>query len=129
MPSAARTSFHRAALPYTTATGKVYDSGDFAAHMTRAMEVANWKDFSARGRTAKKHGLLRGIGLATYVEVCGTMGEETAQVRLDPNGDVTVLIGTPVRAARGTRPRMRNWSPSNSVLRRSVFISCKAIPI
>ena len=37
---------------------------------------------------------MRGIGLATYVEVCGTMGEETAQVRLDPDGDITILIGT-----------------------------------
>src|SRR5579863_6687895 len=31
------------AMPYTTATGKVYDSGDFAAHLKRAMEVADWK--------------------------------------------------------------------------------------
>jgi carbon-monoxide dehydrogenase large subunit len=82
------------ALPYKTATGKVYDSGDFAAHMKRAMEVADWKEFPKRARAAKKLGLVRGIGMASYVEVCGTMGEETANVRLDPNGDVTILIGT-----------------------------------
>jgi carbon-monoxide dehydrogenase large subunit len=82
------------AMPYKTATGKVYDSGDFTAHMKRAMEIADWKEFSKRARAAKKQGLVRGIGLATYVEVCGTMGEETADVRLDPNGDVSVLIGT-----------------------------------
>jgi carbon-monoxide dehydrogenase large subunit len=82
------------ALPYKTATGKVYDSGDFAAHLKRAMEIADWKEFPKRAKLAKKHGLIRGIGLASYVEVCGTMGEETANVRLDPNGDVTVLIGT-----------------------------------
>ena len=82
------------AMPYKTATGKIYDSGDFAAHMKRAMEIAEWKDFPKRARLAKKQGLVRGIGLATYVEVCGTMGEETANVRLDPNGDVTILIGT-----------------------------------
>ncbi|WP_375304845.1 xanthine dehydrogenase family protein molybdopterin-binding subunit [Bradyrhizobium sp. A11] len=82
------------ALPYKTATGKVYDSGDFAAHLKRAMEIAEWKDFPKRAKLAKKQGLIRGIGLASYVEVCGTMGEETANVRLDPNGDVTVLIGT-----------------------------------
>jgi len=82
------------AMPYKTATGKVYDSGDFTAHMKRAMEIANWKEFPRRARAAKKQGLVRGIGLATYVEVCGTMGEETADVRLDPNGDVSVLIGT-----------------------------------
>lgn len=82
------------ALPYKTATGKVYDSGDFAAHLKRAMEIADWKEFPKRAKAAKKGGLIRGIGLASYVEICGVMGEETANVRLDPNGDVTVLIGT-----------------------------------
>jgi carbon-monoxide dehydrogenase large subunit len=82
------------ALPYKTATGKVYDSGDFAAHLKRAMEIGNWKEFPKRAKAAKKQGLVRGIGLASYVEICGTMGEETANVRLDPNGDVTILIGT-----------------------------------
>jgi carbon-monoxide dehydrogenase large subunit len=82
------------ALPYKTATGKVYDSGDFAAHMKRAMEAANWKEFPKRARLAKKAGLVRGIGMSSYVEICGTMGDETANVRLDPNGDVTILIGT-----------------------------------
>ncbi|WLA62814.1 xanthine dehydrogenase family protein molybdopterin-binding subunit [Bradyrhizobium diazoefficiens] len=82
------------ALPYKTATGKVYDSGDFAAHLKRAMEIAEWKEFPKRAKAAKKQGLIRGIGLASYVEICGVMGEETANVRLDPNGDVTVLIGT-----------------------------------
>ena len=82
------------ALPYKTATGKVYDSGDFAAHLKRAMEIVEWKEFPKRAKAAKKQGLIRGIGLASYVEICGVMGEETANVRLDANGDVTVLIGT-----------------------------------
>ncbi len=82
------------AMPYKTATGKIYDSGDFTAHMKRAMEIADWKDFPKRAKAAKKQGLVRGIGMSSYVEVCGTMGEETANVRLDPNGDVTILIGT-----------------------------------
>src|SRR5206468_10388617 len=48
-----------------------------------------------RAKAAKKQGLVRGIGLASYVEVCGSMGaEETAKVALDPNGDVAILIGT-----------------------------------
>src|ERR1700761_5547102 len=82
------------AMPYKTVTGKVYDSGDFAAHMKRAMEVAEWKEFPRRAKLAKKAGLVRGIGMASYVEICGTMGDETAKVALDPNGDVSVLIGT-----------------------------------
>jgi carbon-monoxide dehydrogenase large subunit len=82
------------AMPYKTATGKIYDSGDFTAHMKRAMEIANWKEFPKRAKAAKKKGLVRGIGLGTYVEVCGTMGDETANVALDPSGDITILIGT-----------------------------------
>ena len=82
------------AMPYKTATGKVYDSGDFTAHMKRAMEIAAWKEFPKRAKAAKKAGRIRGIGLASYVEVCGTMGEETANVALDPNGDITILIGS-----------------------------------
>src|SRR6201987_2129875 len=73
------------AMPYTTATGKVYDSGDFTAHMKRAMDIAGWKEFPKRAKAAKKQGLVRGIGLASYVEVCGSMGaDETAKVALDP---------------------------------------------
>src|SRR6202162_5743355 len=86
------------AMPYTTATGKIYHSGDFAAHMKRAMEIANWKEFSKRAKAAKKQGLVRGIGLGTYVEVCGTMGEETAKVRLGPDGGVPLPVR---RQARG----------------------------
>src|SRR4051812_38902034 len=82
------------AMPYKTATGKVYDSGDFTAHMKRAMEIANWKEFPRRAKAAKKQGKVRGIGLATYVEVCGTMGDETANVALGDDGDITILIGT-----------------------------------
>src|SRR5437588_599246 len=46
------------AMPYKTATGKIYDSGDFTAHMKRAMEVANWKEFPKRAKAAKKAGLV-----------------------------------------------------------------------
>ncbi|MGY3290457.1 CO/xanthine dehydrogenase Mo-binding subunit [Bradyrhizobium sp. LM3.6] len=67
------------ALPYKTATGKVYDSGDFAAHLKRAMEIAEWKEFGKRAKLAKKNGLIRGIGLASYVEVCGTHGRGDSQ--------------------------------------------------
>jgi carbon-monoxide dehydrogenase large subunit len=62
--------------------------------MKRAQEIAQWKEFPKRAKASKKAGLVRGIGMSTYVEVCGTMGEETADVRLDPNGDITILIGS-----------------------------------
>jgi aerobic carbon-monoxide dehydrogenase large subunit len=82
------------AMPYKSATGKIYDSGDFAAHMVRAQNVSDWANFKARLARSKRAHKLRGIGLATYIEACGNNGPETATVRLDPNGIVTVLIGS-----------------------------------
>jgi carbon-monoxide dehydrogenase large subunit len=82
------------AMPYRTATGKTYDSGDFAGHMVRAQEIADWSGFKRRYALSKKAGKLRGIGLATYIEACGGNGPETAQIKLESDGSVTVLIGT-----------------------------------
>jgi len=81
-------------MPYTTPTEKTYDTGEFAAHMARAQELADWKGFSKRLVASKKAKKLRGIGFATYIEACGSNGPETAVVRLEPDGTVTVLIGS-----------------------------------
>ena len=82
------------AMPYATATGKVYDSGDFAAHMARAQALADWDGFKKRAAAAKRQGLIRGIGLSTYIEACGTMGPDTATIMLDQDGGVTALMGS-----------------------------------
>ena len=82
------------AMPYTTATGKVYDSGDFAGTMARAQEIADWAGFNKRAAQSKRAGKLRGIGVATYIEACGNNGPETANIQLDRDGGVTVLIGS-----------------------------------
>jgi len=82
------------AMPYRTTTGKVYDSGEFAGHLARAQEAADWAGFIKRSKQSKKAGRLRGIGFATYIEACGNNGPETATMRLDRDGMVTLLIGT-----------------------------------
>jgi carbon-monoxide dehydrogenase large subunit len=82
------------AMPYTTPTGKVYDSGDFAGVMARGQEIADWAGFAKRAAQSKRGGRLRGIGIATYVEACGNNGPETANIQLDRDGGVTVLIGS-----------------------------------
>ena len=82
------------AMPYTTPTGKIYDSGDFAGAMARAQEIADWNGFNKRATASKRTGKLRGIGIATYVEACGNNGPEMANVRLDRDGGITVLIGS-----------------------------------
>jgi carbon-monoxide dehydrogenase large subunit len=82
------------AMPYTTPTGKIYDSGDFAAHLNRAQQMIEWDGFRKRASAASKRGRLRGMGISTYIEACGNMGPETATVTLDKDGGVTVLIGS-----------------------------------
>ena len=81
-------------MPYATATGQKYDSGDFAGNMTDAMDRADWAGFEARRAEAAGRGKLRGIGMAYYIEKCSGGGNESAQIRFDPGGTATVLIGT-----------------------------------
>ncbi|MBI3452466.1 MAG: xanthine dehydrogenase family protein molybdopterin-binding subunit [Rhodospirillales bacterium] len=81
------------AMPYRTALGSVYDSGEFAKNMDDAIKAADWAGFPARRAEAAKRGKLRGIGMATYIEACGGGNDETAQIRFDAAGGVAVLIG------------------------------------
>ena len=81
-------------FPYRTQTGRLYDTGEFDGHMTRALEKADWKGFEARLAASKAEGRIRGIGLATYIEACAFAGSEPAFVRLEGDGTVTLRIGT-----------------------------------
>lgn len=82
------------AMPFTTPTGKTYDSGQFAAHMQRAQRLADWDGFDRRAAASQENGKLRGIGLASYIEACGALGPERATLTLDTDGGLTILIGT-----------------------------------
>ncbi|MEA2872710.1 MAG: aerobic carbon-monoxide dehydrogenase large subunit [Hyphomicrobiales bacterium] len=78
------------AIPYTSPTKLVFDSGEFVEIMDAAMENADWKGFKARQRESKKRGKLRGIGMATYTERCGGGFPETASIEF--NGDRVDLV-------------------------------------
>src|ERR1019366_3937842 len=82
------------ALPYTTQGGRIYDSGEFAGHLDRALRLARYDEFPARAAAAKAAGKIRGIGFATYVEACAFPGSEGATVTLNDDGSATLLIGT-----------------------------------
>jgi len=82
-------------LPYKTALGDTFDSGEFAAIMEAGMARADWAGFAKRRDDSARRGKLRGIGMATYVEKCGGGFPETADVRFDTNADhITVYMGT-----------------------------------
>lgn len=82
------------AFPYTSALGKTYESGDFQLQMDKALERADADGFEQRRRSDEAKGLLRGLGVGFYVEICAPTGGESPHVTLTPDGGATVLIGT-----------------------------------
>jgi carbon-monoxide dehydrogenase large subunit len=68
------------AMPYTSATKLLLDSGEFEKVMDRCMAVAEWSSFPKRRRQSERNGKLRGIGMATYTERCGGGFPETASI-------------------------------------------------
>ena len=81
-------------MPFKTALGNTYDSGDFASVMDQAMAAADWQGFEQRRHDAKSRGKLRGIGLATYIERCGGGTPLPARVRFNDDETITILSGT-----------------------------------
>jgi carbon-monoxide dehydrogenase large subunit len=81
-------------MPYLTQTARTYDVGDFEGAMRACLARADYDGFGARAEAAKKRGLIRGIGLSSYIE-CTAWGEgEEGSVELGPDGNFTAYIGT-----------------------------------
>ncbi|MCK9907953.1 xanthine dehydrogenase family protein molybdopterin-binding subunit [Microbacteriaceae bacterium K1510] len=81
-------------MPYTTAFGSNYDSGNFPAIFERALARADYEGFAARKKAAKKQGKLRGIGLGCYLEIAGAWPEESARISFASGGRIDVSIGS-----------------------------------
>jgi carbon-monoxide dehydrogenase large subunit len=82
------------AMPFTTVIGAIYDSGDFARNLEIALDRAERPGFAARKAESAARGMLRGFGIAHYIENCGSGPDETARIRAEPDGTVTLTIGT-----------------------------------
>jgi carbon-monoxide dehydrogenase large subunit len=88
-------------FPFTTQSGAVYDSGDYAKALDRALAIANWDQLKKDRDAARKEGRLVGLGLSMYVEVCGlgpsaalpTGGWEHAQVTVERDGRISATTG------------------------------------
>jgi aerobic carbon-monoxide dehydrogenase large subunit len=80
------------AMPFKTAAGEVYDSGDFSRVMDTALQEADWGGFARRQAAAR--GVRRGIGMSYYIE--STMGDpqEAAKIEFEEDGTVSVTVGT-----------------------------------
>ena len=81
-------------LPYSSPLGETYDSGEFTAIMETGMDAADWANFESRRAEARTRGKLRGIGMSTYVEVCGSIPEATRVEFSEDQDEVTIFIGT-----------------------------------
>jgi carbon-monoxide dehydrogenase large subunit len=92
---------HNDEFPFPTATGLVYDSGDYAAPLKKALDLADYPGLRLQQEQARKEGRLMGIGMSTYGEICAfgpspatpAGGWESATVKIEPSGKVTVLTG------------------------------------
>jgi carbon-monoxide dehydrogenase large subunit len=89
-------------FPYATPTGLIYDSGDYQKALDLALKVADYKKLRQEQAKLRKEGRYTGIGISTYVEICGmgpssampAGGWESATVRVEPTGRVSVMTGS-----------------------------------
>ncbi len=94
-------------FPYTQNFGLVYDSGNYDGTLDRAMELVGYAAMRQEQAQARQQGRYIGIGLSTWVEICGfgpssatapaTGGlalVESAHVRVHPTGSAQVFVGT-----------------------------------
>jgi carbon-monoxide dehydrogenase large subunit len=82
------------AMPYVTAMGQRYDSGEFARLLDSAVTKMDWAGFETRRAEAARRGKRRGIGLAYYLEATGGGPTENAKVVFAEDGMVDVYVGT-----------------------------------
>ena len=93
-------------FPYTSAAGLNYDSGNFDALMDGLETVADFAGFEKRRAESAEKGLLRGLGINSYIEACGlapgniigALGArvglyDAATVRVNPTGNISVMVG------------------------------------
>ncbi|MGH6771225.1 MAG: xanthine dehydrogenase family protein molybdopterin-binding subunit [Xanthobacteraceae bacterium] len=82
------------AMPYKTALVYTYDCGDFGKNLADCIDLADYKGFEQRRRDSHKHGKLRGVGISNTVEASNAGLIEHSELRFDPSGGLTVVMGT-----------------------------------
>ena len=101
-------------MPYKTPNGPIYDSGDFAAVLDKALAKADWRGFPARRAASEGAGKLRGIGIGCFLEVAGGILEETVELRFEDDGTVARAHR---RARRWARDTCRRCAPGGGAAR------------
>ncbi|QPC41456.1 xanthine dehydrogenase family protein molybdopterin-binding subunit [Kaustia mangrovi] len=94
-------------FPHQTPVIMAYDAGDYGASLDKALELIDYDGFEKRRQESERNGKLRGLGFSNYIEACGiapsqavgSLGAgvglwESAEVRVNPTGNVEVLTGS-----------------------------------
>ena len=82
-------------FPLRTPTGSTYDSADPDRLLISALKASDWNGFPTRRKEASRRGMLRGIGLALFLEPSGGIGKEQVEIRVGVDGRLEMysLVG------------------------------------
>jgi aerobic carbon-monoxide dehydrogenase large subunit len=81
------------AFPYQTPTGPKYDSGDYEKPVAKVLELSGYDELRKKQARLREDGRYLGIGTATFTEICGFGPFDSASIRVEPSGRVTVATG------------------------------------
>jgi carbon-monoxide dehydrogenase large subunit len=80
-------------FPFRTATGQVYDSGNYQLALERALAAADYTGLRCEQAARRERGEIVGIGLSSYVEPCA-LGWESGSIKVERSGRVTAITGS-----------------------------------
>jgi carbon-monoxide dehydrogenase large subunit len=89
-------------FPYKSATGAVYDTGEYEKALDKALAIVDYQNLRAEQARKRAEGKLMGIGISSYIEICGFGPKgtlpyglyESARVRVEQSGTVMVYTGS-----------------------------------
>lgn len=92
-------------FPYNSCTGAIYDSGNYPGNLKLAVEKIGYEEFRKQQSEMRKKGIYKGISVSFLIEPSANAvpdslhtGYDSATVRIDPSGKITVMAGV---AAQG----------------------------
>lgn len=87
-------------FPYNSCTGAIYDSGDYPANLQKAAETIGYSGFRRMQKELWKKGIYKGISVTFLIEPSANAvpdslhtGYDSATIRVDPSGNITVMAG------------------------------------
>ncbi|HLG62144.1 MAG TPA: molybdopterin cofactor-binding domain-containing protein [Ktedonosporobacter sp.] len=88
-------------FPYKSAAGAIYDTGNYQPALEKAMALIDYQNLRAEQARKRAEGKLMGIGVSSYIEICGFGPKgsapvglyESARIRVEQSGTVMVYTG------------------------------------